>query len=173
MFAEKPRGTCFFSDREKTYFVAPGDHFPPRNRDWSGAPGGPLVPPSLHPCCTSEPRTADGAHRADAQNDKRDRTPMVQVGHRGYRRPITSPVPTGRVAQRNAHRPTPAGGTTPKCSFLIIWGGRGYRYPLRFWRFLDPSADAASFCPTWSTFGHKIFFAQTVVSSRSSSSEVD
>ena len=44
---------------------------------------------------------------------------------------------------------------------------------LSFWRFLDPSADAASFCPTWSTFGQKIFFAQTPVSSRSSSTEVD
>ena len=79
-------------------------------------------------CCTSGERDADGVPGADGPNRKSNRTSMVQVEHRNHRRPITSPVPAGRVAQRNAYRPAPAGWPTPKGPFCGIFGGGGYPF---------------------------------------------
>ena len=72
---------------------------------------------------------------------------------------------------RNAMRTVPPRPAEPprKGHFAAFSGGGN----IHFCIFLDPSADAASFCPTWWTFGQKLFFAQTQMSSRSSSTEVD
>ena len=75
---------------------------------------------------------------------------------------------TSRATQ--CARSHPGRRNHPERAILRHFRGGGN---IHFCIFLDPSADAASFCPTWWTFGQKLFFAQTQMSSRSSSTEVD
>ena len=131
----------------------------------------PPPPRQARPCCTSgEP--VRGRTRAQTRaNGAPNRPRWLQLLHLRASGTIrlavfAQPSPFRR-RRRRGHAPPP-----PERPFRQFRGGGYHRYTLRMCTFWDPNAGAANFCSTASTYGHKIFFAQTVVSSRSSSNQV-
>ena len=82
----------------------------------------------------------------------------------------------GRLAPRFSHGLSPqqprSRSPPPKIPPRRFRGGCSTCVFPDFGTFLGPKAGAANSCPTRSSFGQKIFFAQTPVSSRSSSTAV-
>ena len=128
------------------------------------------VPPRRAAACTSGERGSDGACARSRENGAPNRPIWLQsLLLRAYG--TTRPTILARfVAAAAAFAPLPL----PKYRLAIPEGGGCCVMSIfaDFSIFLDPIGGALSFCSKRSTFGRKIFFAQTAMSSNSSAPEV-
>ena len=128
------------------------------------------VPPRRAAACTSGERGSDGRCARSRENGAPNRPiwhQLLLLRAYGTARPTT--LARFVACSRRVSAPPPpkvpsgdSGGGG--CCVIGICTDFGF--------FLDPTGGALNFCSTPSTFGRKIFFAQTAMSSKSSAPEV-